>query len=111
MNLDRQHKMILVHESEDASQEWFCPECGRHLLISWPPNYKRVVLEPGDEEAIHSGATGGVEMGPVESGNVDEEGFAPWLIEPESANEPFDLESLDDPYLLPFQRFLEERQL
>ncbi len=110
MNIDRQHKMVLVHESEDGSQEWFCPVCGRHLLISWPPNYKRTVIEPGDEDAIHSGGTGGVEMGPVDAGAIESEGSteSPWAGEPESAAETFEMDFSDDPYLLPFQRFLEE---
>jgi hypothetical protein len=107
MNLDRQHKMVLVHESEDGSQEWFCPDCGRHLLITWPPNYKRTVIEPGDEEAIHSGSTGGLSMGPTDAGEASEIGFQEFS-EPESAEEFFDLESLSDPYLEPFQRFFEE---
>ena len=57
------HQMILKSTNPSGVQEWVCPECGRHVLMSWPPNYTKVVLEVGDEMAVHSGGKGGVSMG------------------------------------------------
>jgi hypothetical protein len=31
--------------------------------MQWPPNYRKIILEPGDENAMHSGGKGGVSMG------------------------------------------------
>ena len=42
--------------------EWSCAGCGRRLLIRRPPAFQKIVLEPGDEQAAHVGATGGVRM-------------------------------------------------
>jgi hypothetical protein len=91
--------MVVIQEHQDGSQEWLCPVCGRHFIMQWPPNYKRVVLEPGDENAVHTGGSSGVMMG---SADLEEKGLA----EPESAEELYDPESLSDPYLAPYERFL-----
>ena len=34
-------------------------------MLKWPPQYNRIVLEPGNEEVVHSGCSGGVNMGPL----------------------------------------------
>jgi hypothetical protein len=54
--------MVLKSTKSSGVEEWVCPECGRCVLMSWPPNYKKIVVEPGDEMAIHSGGKGGVNM-------------------------------------------------
>ena len=51
---------------ENGAEEWLCPSCGRHLLLRWPPEYQKLVLEPGEEYATHTGATAGVQLGPLE---------------------------------------------
>jgi hypothetical protein len=51
---------------ENGAEEWLCPSCGRHLLLRWPPEYQKLVLEPGDEGATHTAATAGVQLGPFE---------------------------------------------
>lgn len=48
------HEMVLEKTHASGAEEWFCPTCGRRFLMSWSPNYSRVVLEPGDESAVHS---------------------------------------------------------
>jgi len=53
-----QHGMVLIETFLDGSQEWECPVCGRHFIMSWPPNYKQVILAEGNPNAIHSGSTG-----------------------------------------------------
>jgi len=57
------HKMELVYSHPSGVDEMYCPICGRRILIQWPPNYKKIVLENGDEYAIHSGGKGGLEIG------------------------------------------------
>ncbi|MDX1664764.1 MAG: hypothetical protein R3272_13310 [Candidatus Promineifilaceae bacterium] len=52
---DERHKMELAKVHPDGAQEWYCPLCGRRLLLQWPPDYRRIVLYAGDEAAIHDG--------------------------------------------------------
>lgn len=33
------------------------------MLLRWPPDYEKLVLEHGDESAIHVGGKGGVRVG------------------------------------------------
>ena len=56
------HRMELVYSHPSGADEMYCPICGRRILIQWPPNYKKTVLENGDEYAIHSGGKGGLEI-------------------------------------------------
>lgn len=56
------HEMELVETYPDGAEEWFCPVCSRRFVLQWPPNYKRVILEAGDENAVHSGGKNGVRM-------------------------------------------------
>jgi hypothetical protein len=56
--------MQLVTKHSDGADEWHCPMCGRRFMMHWPPEYRRVILEPGDESAIHSGGTGGLSISP-----------------------------------------------
>ena len=62
----QRHIMQLETTHESGAEEWFCPTCGRRFLMQWPPDYKKVVLEPGDESAIHTGGKGGLRMGAFE---------------------------------------------
>lgn len=101
----QQHQMVLKETLADGSQEWECPVCGRRFILQWPPNYKRVILEEGDDHAIHSGGTEGIVMGSTE-------------IEPASTTVPADdmlapgiPVDLDDPTLSPFARWLEENHI
>ena len=55
-----QHVMVLDTTYESGSEEWCCPVCGRRLLIQWQPTFNWMILNPGDENATHSGAKGGV---------------------------------------------------
>ncbi len=57
------HHMELAATHPTGEEEWFCPTCGRRFLMHWPPAYKKVILDPGDESAIHSGGKGGVQIG------------------------------------------------
>ena len=56
----RTHTMVLVGPRQPGAEEWFCPACGRRLLMEWPPRYAKLVVEPGDEAVTHVGGKGGV---------------------------------------------------
>jgi hypothetical protein len=62
MSEQQHHQMTLESTQSSGIEEWVCPECGRRVQITWPPNYKKVVLVAGDEDAVHSGSKGGVSM-------------------------------------------------
>ncbi len=78
--------MVLKESFSDGSQEWFCPRCGRQIILHWPPHYQQTLLKEGDIQAIHSGATGSQGNG--------------------SAQAPF---VPDDQYLEPFKRWMDKR--
>jgi hypothetical protein len=50
------HRMRRTERWATGAEEWWCPTCGRRLLLHWPPNYRKLVLDPGDEAAAHTGA-------------------------------------------------------
>lgn len=60
------HEMELMATHASGAEEWYCPTCGRRFLMQWPPAYKKIVLEPGDELALHSGGKGGLRLGAVD---------------------------------------------
>jgi hypothetical protein len=53
------HRMHVQRIYPSGAEEWYCPVCGRRLVLQWPPAYARLVLIPGDEHAFHSGSKGG----------------------------------------------------
>ena len=57
-----EHVMELEKVHPSGAEEWFCPTCGRRFLLSWPPDYEKVILDPGNESAIHNGGKAGVRM-------------------------------------------------
>ena len=52
------HEMFLESVYPSGEEEWYCPTCGRRFLMQWPPAYSKVILDAGDETAIHSGGKG-----------------------------------------------------
>ena len=56
------HLMLQQAVDESGTQEWLCPTCGRHLLLSFPPNYRKIVLDVGDLSTPHVGGAGGISM-------------------------------------------------
>jgi len=94
-----QHEMILEKTHPSGADEWYCPTCGRRMLISWEPQFKRTVLEAGSPEATHSGfknaLQAGVNMAPSMTENflqeetempIDEARLAPWEAWLEESN-------------------------
>jgi hypothetical protein len=63
MNQQEHHQMTLEATHSSGAEEWYCPTCGRRFLMEWPPAYRKIVLDPGDEYAIHSGNKGGLAIG------------------------------------------------
>lgn len=57
------HIMVLENTHSSDAEEWYCPTCGRRILMKWPPNYKKIILEAGDEYAIHCVGKGGLAFG------------------------------------------------
>ncbi len=57
------HTMILNGTTESGAEEWACPVCGRRMLLRWPPNYEKLVLEHGDDAVVHVGGKGGLQVG------------------------------------------------
>ena len=69
----RQHEMQLEKCHPSGAEEWYCPICGRRFLMQWPPDYRKIVLVPGDEYALHSGGKGGLRMGSVQISEAEDE--------------------------------------
>ncbi|HNP88071.1 MAG: hypothetical protein JST60_14205 [Chloroflexi bacterium SZAS-1] len=58
MNEPARHEMQLARTLASGEEEWYCPTCSRRFLMRWFPKYSKLVLEPGDEYALHSGSKG-----------------------------------------------------
>ena len=60
--------MTRTRTLEQGVEEWSCTRCSRRLLFRRPPEFEKIVLEPGDEWAAHVGATGGLQVTVAEPG-------------------------------------------
>ena len=60
------HTMSPTGRSHPLGEEWACPTCGRRVLLRWPPDYSKVVLDPGDETVIHVSGSAGLLFSPAE---------------------------------------------
>jgi hypothetical protein len=94
---EQYHRMILEKEHPSGEEDWYCPTCGRRFIVNWEPKFKRRVIEIGDENAVHSGGKGGLQMGTSQVKPVDA---------PLAADEP--VISVDDPSLAPWANWLDE---
>jgi hypothetical protein len=63
MNEQQKHEMVLETTHPSGAEEWYCPICGRRFMLSWPPEYKKIILNVGDERASHTGGKGGLSIG------------------------------------------------
>lgn len=59
----KRHEMTLVDYAESGAEEWSCSVCGRRTLVRWEPEFDTLVLEHGDDTAVHYGAKGGLRLG------------------------------------------------
>ena len=57
----QRHEMHLETIYPSGVVEWRCPTCGRHFVAQWIPEFRRLVLEMGDEAAIHQGGALSIE--------------------------------------------------
>lgn len=62
-NSQLHHEMHLKNTHSSGAEEWYCSICSRRFLIQWEPQFKRIVIESGDEYAAHSGGKGGLQTG------------------------------------------------
>jgi DNA-directed RNA polymerase subunit RPC12/RpoP len=53
----RTHEMRKTRTEESGREEWACPTCGRRILLRWPPDYEKQIVEPGDQRACHVGSS------------------------------------------------------
>jgi hypothetical protein len=58
------HEMVFEQAVGQDTDELFCPVCGRRILVQWSPDFKKIVLEAGDEYAIHTASKGSPNMMP-----------------------------------------------
>lgn len=90
------HTMKMINKHEGA-EEWFCPVCGRHLLVSWTPRFKRTVLVEGDSTVPHSGSKGNL----LTMKKVD-------VVTDESMPPEYAGEQIEDAWLQPWLTWMEE---
>src|SRR5215470_17924043 len=64
--LQTAHEMVLIRSADSGAEEWSCTRCSRRMLLSWLPEYEKLVLDRGDETVTHVGGKGGVRVGGVE---------------------------------------------
>ena len=62
--MDQRHEMILEKTFSSGDEEWQCPTCGRRMLINWRPEFKKTILNAGDDYALHSASKGLIPTGP-----------------------------------------------
>lgn len=63
--MDREHEthtLELLSRTDDGLEEWFCPTCGRHMLLSLTPTLAQTLLAEGDARASHSNLVGGAQL-------------------------------------------------
>jgi DNA-directed RNA polymerase subunit RPC12/RpoP len=97
MNEQQRHEMVLEITHASGAEEWNCPTCGRRLLIKWEPEFKKTILQTGDEFSIHSGGKGGLRIGRAQVMPVND----PTLDgEPRTTN--------DDPRLAPWEAWMDK---
>lgn len=85
------HTMTMISEHE-GTEEWLCSSCGRHLLVSWSPVFRKTVLVEGDALANHTRIRVNMKPGekreqptallpkPVMDLSDDDPRLIPWLI-------------------------------
>lgn len=54
------HVMHLAYTDKDGAERWVCFQCERQVNIVWQPNFKKEVVEEGDQTVSHSGGKGGL---------------------------------------------------
>ena len=60
--MQKRHEMTLTGHAESGADEWSCFICGRRTLLQWEPEFDTLVLEHGDDTAIHYGTKGALRL-------------------------------------------------
>ena len=83
---EQHHEMVLEVMHASGMQGWFCPTCGRRILLLVPPNNDLVIVEAGDQYASHSGSLGGLRIGASQAAKIEDEDYEiseerlrPWI--------------------------------
>lgn len=87
------HEMTMVAAHASGAEEWHCAECGHRFVMTWPPNYRKVVLEQGDPYVLHSGGKGGLRVGAADIVETEDHILSDEL---RAALDELDLDSLFD---------------
>lgn len=66
MEQQEHHEMQLEKVHPSGAEEWYCPECGRNLILRWLPTFKKIVLDSGNELMRHSATKGGLRLTSVQ---------------------------------------------
>jgi hypothetical protein len=90
MHQAEHHEMQLQTRYDSGAEEWFCPVCGRRLVLQSSPTYSMTILNAGDEHVRHSGSNGGLRIGALQVAEEQPNEQAPTLDVPAIP------ESLDD---------------
>ena len=48
------HEMMFERIVARDVDELYCPLCGRRIQVQWPPDFRKTVLDVGDENVIHT---------------------------------------------------------
>jgi hypothetical protein len=78
--IQENHEMVFERVVGEDVDELYCPICGRRIQVQWSPDFRKTVLTPGNENAIHTAARGG-----PAAGNLPSPGYehtAPALADP-----------------------------
>ena len=59
MSSSEQHQMEYLKTRPSGDEEWRCAICGRHLLIQWGEENRRIILAPGNTRVTHVGSKNG----------------------------------------------------
>jgi hypothetical protein len=95
---DPSHQMRLEKSYSSGAEEWFCPTCGRRMIMTWPPKYQKIILEHGDDDALHSSSKGGLQVNtPQVSSDHDPEISADLRAAIEEALEDLDFDDWATP--------------
>ena len=97
MEEQQRHEMVFEQTDRLGAEEWYCPTWGRRMLVNWEPKFKKIILEVGDEYALHSGSKGGLQLGSVQVMSVDD-------LNPGGESQPLD----EDFRLTPWVRWLND---
>jgi hypothetical protein len=60
------YTLIGTDDEDGGGERWHCFECGRQILLWWPPQHRRKVVVAGDPSVQHVAGQGGAEPQPLQ---------------------------------------------